>query len=150
MDGNYIEGSANASLNTNNYLGLDASGYASKGLTVEALKSVTPFAVPYAVTTETAASAYLSVLNGAGAFPRDTVDRRIVKETRTGTVSGKGTVQYYYSGGAQYTSSLYNQTKGIIDDPAAVGGYPAYNTYNAVLDVDHDGMADNWGKLKII
>jgi pectate lyase len=144
LNGNIIEGSANTAKNTDNFLGLDASAYISKGVSASALKSVVPFEVAYPVTTQTATEAYQSVLAGAGAFPRDTVDRRIVNEVRTGTVSGKGTVQYYYSGGTQYTSSLYNQTKGIIDDPDAVGGYPAYSTYNVVTDADHDGMDDVW------
>lgn len=144
MNGNIMEGSANTAKNTDNFLGLDASAYVSKGVSADALKSTVPFAIPYPVTTQTATEAYQSVLAGAGAFPRDTVDRRIVKEVRTGTVSGKGTVQYYYSSSTQYTSSMYNQTKGIIDDPDAVGGYPAYNTYNVVTDADHDGMDDAW------
>ena len=144
MTGNYIEGSANSGKNTDNYTGLDASAYVAKGVNAASLKSTTPFTVPYAVNTETAANAYTNVLAKAGAFPRDTVDRRIVNEVKTGTATGKGTVQYYYSGGVQNPSSMYNQTLGIIDDPAAVGGYPTYDTYNAIIDNDHDGMDDAW------
>ncbi len=129
MNGNIMEGSANATKNTDNYLGLDASAYASKGKNVNDLKSATPFEIPYPVTTETAEQAYVSVLAGAGAFPRDAVDTRIVNEVETGTASASGT---------------FGTAKGIIDNPDAVGGYPTYNTYNVPVDSDHDGMPDAW------
>jgi pectate lyase len=129
MNGNYMEGSANSAKNTDNYLGLDASAYTAKGVSADALKSETPFDIAYPVTTETAADAYASVLANAGAFPRDTVDRRIVKEVRTGTATGSGAA---------------GTGKGIIDSPDAVGGYPDYNTYNTIVDNDHDGMDDAW------
>jgi pectate lyase len=128
--GNYIEGTANMGKNANNYLGIDMSAYSA---TVKADSSLwispTPFAITYPVTTETAAQAYESVLAGAGAFPRDTVDRRIVYEVRTGTATGDG---------------VFGTNKGIIDSPDAVGGYPVYNTYNTITDNDHDGMDDAW------
>lgn len=129
MSGNVMEGSANTAKNTNNYLGLDASGYSSKGKTVEDLKSATPFEVPYPVTTETAAEAYASVLAGAGAFPRDAVDARIVNEVKTGTAAGSGT---------------YGTNKGIIDNPDDIGGYPTYVTGEVPVDSDGDGMPDAW------
>jgi len=129
MDGNYMEGSANTTKNTDNYLGLDASAYTALGVSATALKSETSFPIAYPVTTETAQEAYSSVLAGAGAFPRDTVDRRIVNEVRTGTATGSGTA---------------GTNKGIIDSPDAVGGYPDYETYNTVIDSDHDGMPDDW------
>jgi hypothetical protein len=68
-------------------------------------------------------------LAGAGAFPRDAVDTRIVNEVRTGTAAGSG---------------VFGANKGIIDSPDAVGGYPAYNTYDVPVDSDHDGMPDAW------
>jgi pectate lyase len=110
----------------------------------------TPFEVPYPVKTETAEQAYLSVLAGAGAFPRDTVDRRIVNEVRTGTATGKGTTEKYLnSDGTTYsTNPYYNQVKWIIDNPLAVGGYPEYKTYNVVSDADQDGMDDAWELAK--
>jgi pectate lyase len=131
MSGNIMEGSANEAKNTDNYLGLDASAYTSKGVSADALKSETPFEIAFPVTTETAEEAYESVLAGAGAFPRDAVDSRIVEEVETGTASGSGS----YDNGA---------VKGIIDDPEAVGGYPEYVTGEALVDSDHDGMPDAW------
>jgi pectate lyase len=132
MTGNYIEGSANAAKNTDNYLGLDASAYTSKGINATALRSETPFPIAYPVTTETAAQAYQSVLAGAGAFPRDAVDARIVQEVQNGTASGSG---------------VFGTEKGIIDNPEAVGGYPTYQSLEAPTDTDHDGMPDTWETL---
>jgi pectate lyase len=129
MSGNYMEGSANVAKNTDNYLGLDASAYVSKGIDASKLKSETPFEIAYPVTTETAAEAYESVLAGAGAFPRDEVDIRIVDEVRNGTASGSG---------------VFGTNKGIIDSPDAVGGYPEYDTSDVPVDSDHDGMPDEW------
>jgi pectate lyase len=129
MNGNYMEGSANTAKNADNYLGLDAGAYVSKGILATALRSETPFEITYPVTAETAEQAYESVLAGAGAFPRDAVDLRIANEVRTGTTSGSG---------------VFGAGKGIIDNPDAVGGYPEYQTYNTVVDADHDGMDDAW------
>ncbi|MFQ5808927.1 MAG: SUMF1/EgtB/PvdO family nonheme iron enzyme, partial [Armatimonadota bacterium] len=82
--------------------------------------SPTPIPVP-SVTTESAASAYESVLRYVGAtLPRrDVVDTRIVEEVRTGT--GR-----------------------IIDTPADVGGWPQYRSADPPRDSDHDGMPDMW------
>lgn len=131
MNGNYMEGSANAAKNADNYLGLDADYYTAKGLAKTALISDLPFEVPYNLHIETALEAYESVLAGAGAFPRDTVDRRIISEVKTGTVHYGGTFQ----NGA---------LTGIIDSPFEADGYPEYLTYNIITDNDHDGMDDAW------
>lgn len=129
MDGNYMEGSANVAKNEDNYLGLDASYYTDRGIDKAALISPIPFEVPYHLAIETAQEAYESVLANAGAFPRDTVDRRIIREVRTG-------IPTYGSSFGPFT--------GIIDKPSDVGGYPEYQTYNTITDEDHDGMADDW------
>ncbi|MDP4276760.1 MAG: T9SS type A sorting domain-containing protein, partial [Bacteroidota bacterium] len=144
LSGNVMEGSANQDITANNSLGVDVSAYPSS--VQSSMISGTPFQVPYPVTTESAADAYNSVLAKAGAFPRDTVDRRIVNEVRTGTATGKGTTEKYLnSDGTTYsTNPYYHVTKGMIDNPLAVGGYPAYTTYNTVTDNDHDGMDDTW------
>ena len=130
MSGNYMEGSANTACNTNNYNGLDYSDYTALGYKKADICMSEPFAVSDPVTTETAAEAYKSVLAGAGAFPRDTVDRRIIRET----MQGKTT----------YTGSQSGVAPGIIDRPDDVGGYPEYRTYDTVTDNDHDGMDDAW------
>ena len=127
MSGNIMEGNVN--MTADNFLGLDRSRYPAESR--PAMQSSAPFEVPYPVATETAEDAYLSVLERAGAFPRDAVDARIVNEVRTGVVTGSGT----FSNGA---------VLGFIDDPDVVGGYPEYNTSNVPTDADHDGMDDAW------
>jgi pectate lyase len=130
MNGNYMEGSANINRNTNNYNGLNADEYTAKGVAKSSIISASAFEVPYAVTTETAQEAFQSVLTGAGAFPRDTVDSRIVDEARKGIA--------YYGG------QTIGLGKGIIDRPSDVGGYPEYQTYDTIIDMDKDGMDDLW------
>ncbi len=65
----------------------------------------------------------------------------------TKTATRKSTVQFYHDGNnttVLYTNPYYGKTVGIIDQPAGVGGYPEYNTYNTIVDADHDGMDDAW------
>ena len=125
MDGNIMEG--NEASTNNNYLALDRSQYPAE--VRDQMIASEPFEVPYAVKTETAEQAFASVLAGAGAFPRDRVDARIVDEVETGTAAGSGTL---------------GQNLGIIDDPEVVGGYPDYETRDVPLDSDKDGMPDAW------
>lgn len=130
MSGNYMGGTANTNKNTNNYNGLDAGPYTSRGISKNQLISNTAFEVPNPVNTQTAQDAYESVLAGAGAFPRDAVDTRIISEVRNGTANCRG--------------SIANVAPGIIDRPSDAGGYPEYKTYNSITDNDHDGMDDYW------
>ena len=133
LDGNYIEGTANASINQNNYNGLDYDAFKNMypDISLNDFKS-DRFVVPYPVIIETAQEAYISVLAETGAFPRDVVDVRIVEEVRTGTALGSG------SFGSRRPNS------GIIDHPDAVGGYPTYQSKQAPLDSDGDGIPDEW------
>jgi hypothetical protein len=93
--------------------------------------SLVPFPVSAAVPVQNAYDAYDAVLayNGAGATVprRDAVDKRIVRETLTGTYSGTG-----------------SKGLGIIDSPSRAGGWPEYRTYDVATDTDHDGMPDYW------
>lgn len=154
MSGNYMAGSANTSRNTDNYAGLDASGYVSAGVAKTSLIMASPFVVPYPVTTQTAAEAYVSVLAKAGTIKRDSTERRVVNEVRTGTASGKGTsVRYLNSDGTTYSNNgFYNVTKGIIDNPSLAFGseiaYPSTTWTSIVVDADHDGMDDAWELTK--
>ncbi|MEP0366923.1 MAG: T9SS type A sorting domain-containing protein [Cyclobacteriaceae bacterium] len=127
LDGNHIEGTANADRNTDNYVGLDAGAYTEKGIDKSELISSAAFEVPYDLNVESAEDAFTSVVEKAGAWPRDTCDTRIAREVRTGTASGTGTIG-----------------NGMIDDPEVVGGFQVYKTYNIAADWDHDGMADYW------
>lgn len=79
------------------------------------------------VVTESAQDAYEHVLLHAGASlpKRDAVDARVVAMVRSGQPTFKN---------------------GIINDPAEVGGYPAYEGGPAPADTDRDGMPDAWEK----
>jgi hypothetical protein len=101
-------------------------------------KSATPF--PYApVVTQTAQDAFYSVMNGAGAVlpRRDTVDRRIIKETRTGTATY----------GGSYNASGTRNPSGIIDSQHTVGGWPNLKSTIYPMDTDNDGLPDWWEKM---
>jgi len=151
MQGNVMEGSANKALNKDNSLGLDAKYYETIGISKSALISKKPFGIPHSIYIETAIDAYKSVLVGAGAFPRDSIDKRIINEVSTGTASGRGTTpKYLGKDGKTYTDNpFYEEAKGIIDNPVLAFGadaYPEYMTYNIPTDTDHDGMPDKWEK----
>lgn len=96
---------------------------------VDSCKSDTLF--PYGqVTTHSAQLAYEQVLNYGGcSHRRDTIDRRIVHEARTGT--------------ALYIGSKSGK-KGIIDTPSDVGEWPVYASGERLSDSDNDGMPDVW------
>ncbi|HUT30412.1 MAG TPA: hypothetical protein VMX13_11530 [Sedimentisphaerales bacterium] len=83
-----------------------------------------PFPLP-AVTTDAADAAYEKVLAEGGAvwWNRDAADARVA-------------------------SDVVNETGSIIDWPEEVGGWPALNTYNVLMDTDADGMPDNWELVK--
>ena len=73
--------------------------------------------------TSDAETAYAEVLAGAGASrSRDAADRRLARQ-------------------------VDDQTGGIIDAPADVGGWPALESSPAPADADHDGIADEWERL---
>lgn len=136
LSGNFIEGTTNQALNTDNYAGLDisemVSGAATMGFvcTKDDVKS-DHHSITEPVFTETAQDAFNSVLSKAGAYPLDVVDVRAVTEARTGIASKHGRWNNY-------------SMSGIIDTPWDAGGWPVYQTYNTVADNDHDGMDDAW------
>jgi len=135
VDGNVVVG--NPTVSANNWSGGINPSIAPRDL--NSLKSTVPF--PYErVTTHTASEAFDLVLQHAGAtLPvRDTIDRRIVHETRTGTVT--------FGGGGYAKAQNLDTTKvyGIIDTPTNVGGWPVLNSLPAPADTDHDGMPDAW------
>lgn len=123
ISGNYVYGSvANT---TNNWAGVS---YAS-GVNQTSCKATQAF-VTTDVPTHTAEAAYDKVLAYAGSsLARDTVDRRIVKETKTGTTT--------------YTGSISGKL-GIIDTQSDVGGWPVLVSGTAPTDTDADGIPDGW------
>lgn len=82
-------------------------------------------------TTQRADEAWLAVLEGAGAWPRDKVDQRAANDARNGTSSG-------------YVAGAEPSKQGLIDSPSQVGGYPRYDSAEAPVDSDGDGLPDAW------
>jgi hypothetical protein len=141
MSGNILEGN---DCETNNWKAFH------NGPAVEKLVRVDrPLFEPF-VKTQTALEAFTNVLVDVGAtFPKqDVIDRRIIGEVRTGTVHYTGTK------GPTYGDRPSPNFAGIIDEPTddkdAEGSpnfpWPEYRTYNVPLDIDHDGMPDDWEK----
>ncbi|MEI7420466.1 MAG: pectate lyase [Prolixibacteraceae bacterium] len=121
VEGNYVDGFPAITLNNWNG-GIDYMGDASEAKN----RAKKPFDFPKIIG-QTAKDAYKIVLPNAGAsLVRDVIDKRIVNEVESGTVTyGK---------------------KGIIDSQKEVGGWPALKTKPAPLDSDQDGMPDAWEK----
>ena len=126
LSGNIMEG--NNALTKKNSRGLDLSEAGDP----ENAEANSAFPVSASLPEQSAKDAYEAVLKYAGAiFPkRDKVDERIINETRNGTAIGKGVLA----------------KPGIIDLPAAVGGWPHYKSRPAPADSDSDGMPDDWEK----
>ena len=78
---------------------------------------------------ETAQEAFETVLDTVGAFPRDSVELRLIHEVRTGTLT--------------YTGSKEGK-KGWIDSPSDAEGFFAYEAAEPLTDTDQDGMPDEW------
>jgi pectate lyase len=135
VNGNFVEGSTDAS-NDNWTYGVQTSVSTSQK---NKSKATTPF--PFgSITTQPAQEAYAAVLDQAGAFRpvRDTIDKRIVYETRTGTVT--------YGGYSYPKKNLGDSTliSGMIDTQNDVGGWPVLHSTIPPFDSDHDGMPDDW------
>lgn len=131
----------------------------TEGYTAQ-MKSDVPFLMPY-MQIMGAQRAYDYVLDNAGAtLPRrDIVDERIINEVRTGEVyfvkklpkvnpygdtSGLAEKSMADDGSFKYRRLPQDSyKKGIITDPAQMGGYPEY-TGEPRLDSDGDGMPDAW------
>ena len=136
MSGNVMHGKS--SMSSDNWSALHYSG------SVATIKSETPFACDY-MYFQTASDAFDSVCEYAGAsFVRDAVDVRIADETSKGTYTYQGSATKDKNGNALSSDKL--STKGLIDTPSDVGGWPAY-TYDKdddnLRDSDSDGMP-NW------
>ncbi|HKJ43749.1 MAG TPA: T9SS type A sorting domain-containing protein [Sunxiuqinia sp.] len=126
VTGNYVYGYPN--ITADNWSG--GVQPHSDVISLATFKATDPFPTGN-IQTETAEQAYESVLKYAGAnFPkRDTIDTRVVEETRTGQ---------------NQFGDTYGANTGIIDTQASVGGWPILNSTPAPTDSDHDGMPDDW------
>ena len=129
--GNYMTGSS--AVTNDNWLGVNPHSnfnLYTPIVTINDLKSLNEFPATN-VTTHTAETAYLKVLDYAGAsLVRDAVDQRIIRDVTTG-------IPTFVDGGN-------GSTKGIIDTQTAVGGWPELKTLPAPSDSDGDGMPDTW------
>lgn len=94
---------------------------------------------------QTAEQAYAAVLENAGAtLPRrDSVDTRIIRETRSGTATFEGATYKKEKRVADASKMC-----GMIDSQKDVGGWPELNSTPAPTDSDHDGMPDKWERSK--
>ncbi len=83
----------------------------------------------------------LPFLPGVGATlpKRDTLDRRVVREAKTGIATYEGSAY------AAINGTGISHPSGIIDTPSDAKGLPAYNSTFAPPDSDHDGMPDAVG-----
>jgi hypothetical protein len=126
VSGNHVAGFP--ATNADNWKGID---FAPDGEATEKTLRVNAEYVVAPVTTHSAAAAFDLVLARAGcSLARDSVDRRVIEEIRTGT--------------AKYGETYGGGGKGLIDSQAAVGGWPELKSLPAPVDTDHDGMPDEW------
>lgn len=124
VDGNIMDGSTEVT--ENNSSGVEPDDKALKD------KVISPSYQGGHPGMQTAQKAFETVLATAGAsLSRDSVDERIVRETREGSWSCKG------SNGS---------SNGLIDTQTDAGGWPSYNASDGqkalVADTDGDGMPD--------
>jgi len=109
---------------------------------IAGLKLDKPFdALP--INQQTAEEAYDAVLESVGASlpKRDSIDARIVDETRNGSATYEGDT---YEDKVRVPDK--SKKCGIIDSQADVGGWPQLKSLPAPLDSDADGMPDGWEK----
>ena len=109
---------------------------------IAGLKLSQPFeSVP--INQQTAEEAYYAVLDSVGASlpKRDTVDARIVDETRNGYATYEGDT---YENKARVSDK--SKKCGIIDSQRDVGGWPELKRLPAPFDNDSDGMPNAWEK----
>ena len=120
IDGNYVESDLNISYNN-----WDGGVDFEVGTSEAKNRRVEPFEVAH-VTTQNALDAYTLVLANAGCLPRDSQEKRVIEQIRTGK---------------------YKYTKdGIVDNIEQVGGYPELKTGKQPKDSDGDGIPDEWEK----
>ncbi len=150
--GNIVEG--NARVSADNWDGGVQPDVRSKSLAqvLAEVRTNTPYRhAPLRI--QSADRAYEAVLATAGATRprRDPVDERVIKMVRTGKVITKaGAEPVPATTEVGFSQAVVAEIaalvgKGIIADPAQVGGYPEY-TGKPYEDSDGDGMPDPWEK----
>ncbi|OAQ38017.1 hypothetical protein A5893_16775 [Pedobacter psychrophilus] len=134
ITGNYVNGFADVT--ANNWLGVEIDA----PIPIDSIKVTSPFYIT-PIITQTATDAYNSVLNNGGAtLPRrDTVDRRIIKETTTGIAT--------YADASFNVSGMVSPS-GIINSQTTVGGWPTLSSTTYAKDTDGDGLPDWWEAMR--
>lgn len=142
INGNFVAGFPTVTAD-NWTQGVQKDSYWNATALVAAARQSAPFPLS-PLSTQTAEEAYAAILNNAGATlpKRDTIDRRIIRETRTGTATFEGNTYKILTG------TGISHPSGIIDRVADVGGMPIYNSTPAPTDSDKDGMPDAWETSK--
>ena len=150
--GNIVEG--NAGVTADNWAGgiqPDVKAHPLDRVLTE-IRTNAPF--PHApLPMHTAEEAYATVLAEVGATlpKRDPVDARVINMVRTGQVTTQAAAEPVLAttrvGFSKETIAEITALvgKGIICDPAQVGGYPEYRG-QPYKDSDGDGLPDDWEK----
>jgi hypothetical protein len=133
--------------------GVQPQSRAPRSEVLASIRTNSPFAhAPLQI--QPADKAYETVLANAGAtLPRrDSVDERIIQQTRTGKIApreiAKGSQEKakFYGYAQKFTDELAEQVKlGFVTDPSEVGGWPEYKG-TPYKDSDNDGLPDDWEK----
>jgi hypothetical protein len=137
IDGNVLVASERAT-NDNWTYGVFNQFHSKYGTVSAAEKEEIKIETPHPtgeVMTHTAEMAYEKILEYVGAsYVRDTVDKRVIHEVRTGTAT-------FMDGGN-------GSEDGIIDTQETVGGWPELKSGDSPADTDEDGMPDEWEVAK--
>lgn len=152
VTGNIVEG--NAKVTANNWDGGVQPDVKSHPLDeiLAGIRTNAPF--PHALLPiQPADKTFETVLANAGATlpKRDPVDERVVNMVRTGNVTARaGAEPVPASTRVGFSKQVVAEIadlvgKGIISDPAQVGGYPEYKG-EPYKDSDGDGLSDDWEK----
>jgi hypothetical protein len=150
--GNIVEG--NARVSADNWDGGVQPDVRSNSLAqvLAEIRTNTPY--PHApLRIQSADEAYETVLATAGATRprRDPVDARVIQTVRSGTVASQAAAEPVpATKRVGFSEAVIAEIaalvgKGIVADPAQVGGYPEYEG-KPYLDSDGDGLPDSWEK----
>lgn len=138
IDGNYVHGYPDVSAD-NWTRGVQKDSYSGATALIAKNRMSSPFSISD-YKPESPEKAYQNVIAQCGAFlpKRDAIDTRIISELVAGNATYEG------NGYKSVTSTGITRPAGIIDSPSDVGGYPVYESKQAPVDTDKDGMPDTW------
>ena len=145
IDGNYVYGFPDATADNWTY-GVHPDAHPkADSLMADARQSV-PYPFEY-ISTQSATDAFISVTDSAGALlpRRDTTDRRIIRETKTGTATFEGpTYGAVNLPGVTHPSGIIDSQDSLEQWSPTQRGWPILSSTTAPDDTDNDGMPDWW------